>query len=87
MKALEDELEEEMKYLNDSIYPRAVGVLPTDKFNAKIRYSRRIQGFRVQDRQNMRLYLPLINDEAVRDNQAKEILKVVDKYYITDFTG
>ena len=38
----EDELEEEMKYLNDSIYTRAVGVLPTDKFNAKIRYSQRI---------------------------------------------
>ena len=38
----EEELEEEMKYLNDSIYPRAVGVLPTDKFNAKIRYSKRL---------------------------------------------
>ena len=38
----EDELEEEMKYLNDSIYTRAVGVLPTDKLNAKIRYSRRL---------------------------------------------
>jgi DNA polymerase-3 subunit epsilon len=38
----EDELEDEMKYLNDSIYTRAVGVLPTDKFNAKIRYSKRI---------------------------------------------
>ena len=38
----EPELEEEMKYLNDSIYTRAVGVLPTDKFNAKIRYSNRI---------------------------------------------
>ena len=37
----EDDLEEEMKYLNDSIYTRAVGVLPTDKFNAKIRYSNR----------------------------------------------
>lgn len=38
----EDELEEEMKYLNDSIYTRAVGVLPMDKFNAKVRYSRRV---------------------------------------------
>lgn len=38
----EDELEEEMRYLNESIYPRAVGVLPTDKFNARIRYSKRI---------------------------------------------
>lgn len=38
----EEELEDEMKYLNDSIYPRAVGVLPTDKFNAKVRYSKRL---------------------------------------------
>ncbi|MFK5914839.1 MAG: 3'-5' exonuclease [Woeseiaceae bacterium] len=38
----EGEIEEEMIYLNDSIYPRAVGVLPMDKFNAKIRYSQRI---------------------------------------------
>ena len=38
----EEELEDEMKYLNDSIYPRAVGVLPMDKFNAKSRYSNRI---------------------------------------------
>lgn len=38
----EAELEDEMKYLNDSIYSRAVGVLPTDKFNARIRYSQRI---------------------------------------------
>ena len=38
----EEELEEEMRYLNDSIYPRAVGVLPMDKFNAKVRYSKRL---------------------------------------------
>ncbi len=38
----ESEIEAEMRYLNDSIYPRAVGVLPMDKFNAKIRYSNRI---------------------------------------------
>ena len=38
----EEELEDEMKYLNDSIYPRAVGVLPMDKFNAKVRYSKRL---------------------------------------------
>jgi len=37
----EDKLEEEMLYLNEHIYPRAVGVLPTDRLNAKIRYSRR----------------------------------------------
>lgn len=38
----EDELDEEMRYLNDSIYSRSVGVLPTDKFNAKVRYSKRL---------------------------------------------
>lgn len=38
----EDMLDEEMLYLNEHIYPRAVGVLPTDRFNAKVRYSRRI---------------------------------------------
>ena len=38
----ESELEEEIKYLNDCIFTRAVGVLPTDRFNAKVRYSRRI---------------------------------------------
>lgn len=37
----EDKLDEEMLYLNEHIYPRAVGVLPTDRLNAKIRYSRR----------------------------------------------
>ena len=38
----EDKLDEEMLYLNEHIYPRAVGVLPTDRLNAKIRYSRRV---------------------------------------------
>lgn len=38
----EKELEEEIKYLNDCIYTRAVGVLPTDRFNARVRYSRRV---------------------------------------------
>ncbi|MBE9516437.1 MAG: hypothetical protein IME93_05615 [Proteobacteria bacterium] len=38
----ENKLEDEMKYLGESIYPKAVDSLPTDKFNAKIRYSRRI---------------------------------------------
>ncbi len=38
----EDRLQEEMIYLNEHIYPRAVGVLPTDKLNARLRYSRRI---------------------------------------------
>ena len=39
---LEDELEDEMAYLNEHIYPRAVTELPMDKFNAMIRYSRRL---------------------------------------------
>ena len=38
----EDQLDEEMRYLNEHIYPRAVGVLPMDRFNAKDRYSNRI---------------------------------------------
>ena len=38
----EDKLDEEMLYLNEHVYPRAVGVLPTDRFNAKIRYSKRV---------------------------------------------
>ena len=38
----EDKLDEEMLFLNEHVYPRAVGVLPTDRFNAKVRYSRRI---------------------------------------------
>ncbi len=38
----EDKLDEEILYLNEHIYPRAVGVLPTDRLNAKIRYSRRV---------------------------------------------
>jgi DNA polymerase III subunit epsilon len=38
----EDELENEMIYLNTQIYPRAVGVLPMDRFNAKLRYSKRL---------------------------------------------
>ena len=39
---LEDELEDEMDYLNEHIYPHAVTELPMDKFNAMIRYSRRL---------------------------------------------
>jgi DNA polymerase-3 subunit epsilon len=38
----EAQLEEEMRYLNEHIYPRAVGVLPMDRFNAKDRYSSRV---------------------------------------------
>ncbi len=38
----EESLSEEMIYLNDQIYPRAVSELPTDRFNAKQRYSNRI---------------------------------------------
>jgi len=39
---LEDELEEEMRFLNESIYPRGVDELPMDRFNAMARYSSRI---------------------------------------------
>jgi len=38
----EDQLNEEMIFLNEHIYPRAVGVLPTDRFTARERYSNRI---------------------------------------------
>ena len=38
----EDKIDEEMLFLNEHVYPRAVGVLPTDRFNAKIRYSSRV---------------------------------------------
>lgn len=38
----EEQLDEEMRYLNEHIYPRAVGVLPMDRFNAKDRYSNRV---------------------------------------------
>ena len=38
----ESQLDEEMRYLNEHIYPRAVGVLPMDRFNAKDRYSTRV---------------------------------------------
>jgi len=38
----EDELENEMIYLNTNIYPRAVGTLPMDRLTAKLRYSRRL---------------------------------------------
>jgi DNA polymerase-3 subunit epsilon len=38
----EDQLDEEMIYLNEHIYPRAVGVLPADRFTARERYSQRI---------------------------------------------
>ena len=38
---LESELDSEMVYLNQEIFPRAVGSLPTEKYTAKERYSRR----------------------------------------------
>ena len=38
----EDKLESEMNYLNAHVYIREAGTLPTDRFNAKIRYSRRL---------------------------------------------
>lgn len=39
---LEIELEDEMEYLNANIYTRHVDELPMDKFNATLRYSRRL---------------------------------------------
>jgi DNA polymerase III subunit epsilon len=38
----QDTLDSEMIYLNQDVYPRAVGVLPTQVLDAKIRYSKRI---------------------------------------------
>jgi DNA polymerase-3 subunit epsilon len=38
----EDELEDEMLYLNTHIYPREVAELPMDRFTAMLRYSARI---------------------------------------------
>jgi DNA polymerase-3 subunit epsilon len=38
----EENLESEMNYLNAHVYIREAGTLPTDKFNAKVRYSRRL---------------------------------------------
>ncbi|VAW76430.1 hypothetical protein MNBD_GAMMA14-2227 [hydrothermal vent metagenome] len=37
----EDQVDAEMLYLNQEVYPRVVGVLPMDRFDAKMRYSRR----------------------------------------------
>jgi len=38
----EDQVDAEMRYLNKTVYPRAVEVLPMDRFDAKLRYSRRV---------------------------------------------
>jgi len=38
----EDQVEEEMNYLNDNIFISKVVQLPMDRFNAKVRYSNRI---------------------------------------------
>lgn len=38
----EDKLEEELEYLREHIYSGAMGNLPIDRFNAKLRYSRRV---------------------------------------------
>lgn len=38
----ENKLENEIIYLNAHIFPRAVGNLPMDRFNAKLRYSKRL---------------------------------------------
>ncbi|MDH5470367.1 MAG: hypothetical protein OEX75_07235, partial [Gammaproteobacteria bacterium] len=38
----ESQLDTEMLYLNQEVYPKAVGVLPMERFDAKQRYSRRV---------------------------------------------
>lgn len=38
----EDQVDAEMLYLNQEVYPKAVEVLPMDRFDAKSRYSRRV---------------------------------------------
>ena len=38
----EDQVDAEMVYLNQEVYPRAVKALPMDRFDAKLRYSRRV---------------------------------------------
>ena len=38
----EDQVEAEMLYLNKEVYPKAVEVLPMDRFDATLRYSRRV---------------------------------------------
>ena len=38
----EEEADAELLFLNQEVYPRAVGVLPMDRFDAKVRYSKRI---------------------------------------------
>ncbi len=38
----ESQLDTEMRYLNQEVYPKAVGVLPMERFDAKQRYSRRV---------------------------------------------
>jgi len=38
----EDQVDAEMRYLNQEVYPRVVQVLPMDRFDAKLRYSRRV---------------------------------------------
>jgi len=39
----EDQIEAEMHYLNQEVYPKAVDVLPMDRFDARLRYSRRVK--------------------------------------------
>ncbi|MFN2339486.1 MAG: exonuclease domain-containing protein [Gammaproteobacteria bacterium] len=38
----EEDADAELLYLNQEVYPRAVGVLPMDRFDAKMRYSKRV---------------------------------------------
>lgn len=38
----ENQVDDEMLYLNREVYPKMVGILPMDRFNARLRYSRRV---------------------------------------------
>ena len=37
-----DQVDAEILYLSQEVYPRAVGTLPMARFDAKLRYSRRV---------------------------------------------
>ena len=38
----EDKLDEEMRFLNESVYSKPVWILPMDRYDAKVRYSKRV---------------------------------------------
>ena len=38
----EDKLADEMRFLNESVYSKPVWILPMDRYDAKVRYSKRV---------------------------------------------